>query len=39
MSQKTQAAGAPSRLPPAHLINGDPRDGEERLIGGDTGPR
>jgi len=25
------------RLPPDHLINGDPQAGEERLIGGDTG--
>jgi transcriptional regulator with GAF, ATPase, and Fis domain len=38
MSQKLRAAaGPPSRLPPAVLINGDPRVGEERLIGGDTG--
>jgi len=37
MSQKLRAAPTPSRLPPDLLINGDPRAGEERLIGGDTG--
>jgi hydrogenase-4 transcriptional activator len=36
MSQKMQA-GARPQLPPEHLINGDSRAGEERLIGGDTG--
>ncbi len=36
MSQK-HTTGGPARLPSDHLINGDPRDGEERLIGGDTG--
>jgi len=35
MSQKTRAAT--SRLAPDVLINGDSREGEERLIGGDTG--
>ena len=37
MSQKLRAAPTPSRLAPDLLINGDPRAGEERLIGGDTG--
>ena len=37
MSQKLRSAGAPSRLPPEHLIDGDLRWGDERLIGGDTG--
>ena len=37
MSQQLRAAPTPSRLPPDLLINGDPRAGEERLIGGDTG--
>jgi transcriptional regulator with GAF, ATPase, and Fis domain len=36
MSQKTRLASV-SRLTPDQLINGDPRAGEERLIGGDTG--
>jgi transcriptional regulator with GAF, ATPase, and Fis domain len=36
MSQKARAVSAP-RLTPDSLINGDPRAGEERLIGGDTG--
>jgi hydrogenase-4 transcriptional activator len=35
MSQKHRAA--PGRLAPEVLINGDPRAGEEQLIGGDTG--
>src|SRR6188508_1529869 len=35
MSQKQKIA--PTRLAPAVLINGDTREGEERLIGGDTG--
>jgi transcriptional regulator with GAF, ATPase, and Fis domain len=30
-------AAEPKRLPPEHLINGDVRASEERLIGGDTG--
>ena len=37
MSQKMRSAGGPSRCAPEHLIDGDPRAGEERLIGGDTG--
>jgi transcriptional regulator with GAF, ATPase, and Fis domain len=37
MSQKSTAAGARLRPLPEHLITGDPRAGEERLIGGDTG--
>jgi transcriptional regulator with GAF, ATPase, and Fis domain len=37
MSRKIRATGAPSRLPPEHLINGDSRADEERLIGGETG--
>jgi len=38
MSQKTRpAASAAARLTPDLLINGDTREGEERLIGGDTG--
>ena len=36
MSQKSRAAST-ARLPAERLINGDPRAGEERLIGGDTG--
>jgi transcriptional regulator with GAF, ATPase, and Fis domain len=36
MSQKVKAVGTASRLP-EHLINGEPRADEERLIGGDTG--
>jgi transcriptional regulator with GAF, ATPase, and Fis domain len=36
MSQKMRVASV-SRLTPDQLINGDPRAGEERLIGGDTG--
>jgi len=35
MSQRLRVAT--TRLPPDQLINGDPRAGEERLIGGDTG--
>jgi len=35
MSQKTRTIA--SRLAPEILINGDTREGEERLIGGDTG--
>jgi transcriptional regulator with GAF, ATPase, and Fis domain len=37
MSQKLRPASGPLRLSPEQLINGDPRAGEERLIGGDTG--
>jgi transcriptional regulator with GAF, ATPase, and Fis domain len=37
MSQKISPPGLRSRLPADHLIDGDPRVGEERLIGGDTG--
>ena len=37
MSQKIAPAVSRPRLPPEHLINGDSRAGEERLIGGDTG--
>ncbi len=37
MSQKLSPAGGRPRLPPGHLIDGDTRAGEERLIGGDTG--
>ncbi len=37
MSQKITSADRRTRLPPAHLIDGDSRAGEERLIGGDTG--
>ena len=37
MSQKMTAALAFGPVPADVLINGDPRDGEERLIGGDTG--
>src|SRR5262245_61744777 len=38
MSQKHGAVRpAAARLMPEELINGDPRAGEERLIGGDTG--
>ena len=37
MSQKLRSAPPPGRLAPDLLINGDPRAGEERLIGGDTG--
>jgi transcriptional regulator with GAF, ATPase, and Fis domain len=36
MQQKIRAR-MQRRLPPEHLINGDARAGEERLIGGDTG--
>src|SRR5690349_8119739 len=36
MSQKA-AASAASRVPPSHLIEGDSRAGDERLIGGETG--
>ena len=36
MSQKTRHAPGP-RTAPRQLIDGDPRAGEERLIGGDTG--
>jgi transcriptional regulator with GAF, ATPase, and Fis domain len=36
MSQKIKV-GAGTKLSPEQLINGDPRVGEERLIGGDTG--
>src|SRR6187200_302475 len=38
MSQKLKTAHPPpARSSPDFLINGDPRAGEERLIGGDTG--
>ena len=37
MSQKLSPRVGRPRLPPEHLINGDSRAGEERLIGGDTG--
>ena len=37
MSQKQRSGPQPPRLSPERLINGDPGDGEERLIGGDTG--
>ena len=37
MSQKARAAGTPSKPLPEHLITGDRADGDERLIGGDTG--
>lgn len=37
MSQKARASGARPQPLPEHLIAGDPRAGEERLIGGDTG--
>ena len=37
MSQKQKATPPPARLAPDLLINGDTREGEERLIGGDTG--
>ncbi len=38
MSQKSKTPTAPeAHLTPDLLINGDPRAGEERLIGGDTG--
>ena len=37
MSQKITAASARPRPLPEHLITGDPRAGDERLIGGDTG--
>jgi len=37
MSQKTRPAATPTRPVPEHLITGDLRAGEERLIGGDTG--
>jgi hydrogenase-4 transcriptional activator len=36
MPQRASGRTIP-RLPPDVLINGNPRDGEERLIGGDTG--
>src|SRR5882672_3220667 len=36
MSQNIRTTATASRLP-EHLINGDPRADEERLIGGDTG--
>jgi transcriptional regulator with GAF, ATPase, and Fis domain len=36
MSQRMRGP-APGRVPTDQLINGDPRQGEERLIGGDTG--
>lgn len=37
MSQKARALGARPRPLPEHLITGDARAGDERLIGGDTG--
>ena len=37
MSQKARAVSAHPRPVPEHLITGDPRAGEEKLIGGDTG--
>ena len=37
MSQKARAVAAPSKPLPEHLITGDRADGDERLIGGDTG--
>jgi hydrogenase-4 transcriptional activator len=38
MSQKLRASGAStSRVPADHLIDGDARAGDERLIGGNTG--
>ena len=37
MSQKMRTGGGRHGSPPEHLITGDPRAGEERLIGGDTG--
>jgi transcriptional regulator with GAF, ATPase, and Fis domain len=37
MSQKARRLGTSSRTLPEHLITGDPRVGEERLIGRDTG--
>jgi transcriptional regulator with GAF, ATPase, and Fis domain len=37
MSQNSRSAGARLRPLPEHLITGDARAGDERLIGGDTG--
>ncbi len=37
MSQKGRAVATPSKPLPEHLITGDRADGDERLIGGDTG--
>jgi transcriptional regulator with GAF, ATPase, and Fis domain len=37
ISQKHRRAGDSPQAVPEHLITGDPRGGEERLIGGDTG--
>ena len=37
MSQKARAVATPSKPLPEHLITGDRADGDERLIGGDTG--
>src|SRR3982750_500199 len=36
MTQNTSSIPA-SRFPPSHLIDGDSRAGDERLIGGETG--
>jgi transcriptional regulator with GAF, ATPase, and Fis domain len=37
MTQRNKTASSAIRLAPETLINGDSREGEERLIGGDTG--
>jgi hydrogenase-4 transcriptional activator len=37
MSQRSRATSARARISADHLIDGDSRAGEERLIGGDTG--
>jgi transcriptional regulator with GAF, ATPase, and Fis domain len=37
MSQRSKQPPFANRVPPGHLIDGDARAGEERLIGGETG--